>query len=147
MSVLIKGMEMPKNCDACPMLFEYRFCSLTDDHASSIEWKTEEKRMPNCPLIELPDHGDLIDRDAFRKAMYHDTFETDSDLQKWESGCWIRYKMFERNIESAPVVIPAERDVKVCPLYSDDEVTEYCVEGPCTDEMEGRCPIAERSEE
>ena len=60
--------------------------------------------------IELPDHGDLIERDAFRKTMYHDTFETDSDLQKWESGCWIRYKMFERNIESAPVVIPAERE-------------------------------------
>ena len=64
----------------------------------------------NLEVVELPDHGDLIDRDAFRKTMYHDTFETDSDLQKWESGCWIRYKMFERNIESAPVVIPAERE-------------------------------------
>ena len=64
MSVLIKGMKMPQNCDSCPMLYEYRFCALTDDHASSIEWKMEEKRMPNCPLIELPDHGDLIDRDA-----------------------------------------------------------------------------------
>lgn len=61
MSVLIKGMKMPQNCDSCPMLYEYRFCALTDDHASSIEWKMEEKRMPNCPLIELPDHGDLID--------------------------------------------------------------------------------------
>ena len=67
MSVLIKGMKMPQNCDACPMLYEYRLCALTDDHASSIEWKTEEKRMPNCPLIELPDHGDLIDRDALPK--------------------------------------------------------------------------------
>lgn len=67
MSVLIKGLKMPKNCDACPMLYEYRLCALTDDHASSIEWKTEEKRMPNCPLIELPDHGDLIDRDELMK--------------------------------------------------------------------------------
>lgn len=35
-------------------------------------------------VTELLDHGDLIDRDAFRKTMYHDTFEIDSDLQKWE---------------------------------------------------------------
>lgn len=40
-----------------------------------------------------------------------------------------------------------DRDVKDCPLHSDDEVTEYYVEGPCADEMENRCPIAERSED
>lgn len=50
MSVIVKGMEMPMCCDECPMFYEYRFCALTDDHASSIEWETEEKRMPNCPL-------------------------------------------------------------------------------------------------
>lgn len=49
-----------------------------------------------------------IDADALREAMYHEAFETDSDLQKWDSGCWIRYKMFERLRDSAPVVIPAE---------------------------------------
>ena len=46
------------------MLFEYRFCALTDDHASSIGWEMEKKRMPNCPLIELPDHGDLVIKDG-----------------------------------------------------------------------------------
>lgn len=60
-------------------------------------------------IIPLPDHGDLIDRDALNDAMYHEAFETDSALQKWDSGCWIRYKMFERHRDSAPVVIPAER--------------------------------------
>lgn len=60
-------------------------------------------------IIELSDHGDLIDRDALNEAMYHEAFETDSALQKWDSGCWIRYKMFERHRDSAPVVIPAER--------------------------------------
>lgn len=59
--------------------------------------------------VELPDHGDLIDRDEFSCAMYHEAFEVNSPMQKWESGCWIRYKMFERLIDSAPVVIPAER--------------------------------------
>ena len=37
----------------------------------------------------------LIDADALENRMYHESFEKDSDLQKWDSGCWIRYKLFE----------------------------------------------------
>lgn len=40
-----------------------------------------------------------------------------------------------------------ERNVPICPLHSDNDVMEYCVEGPCMDWLEGRCPIMERSEE
>lgn len=58
MSVLIKGMKMPKYCGEC-----------------DIEWCTRWKKlivagMPiaksrpsDCPLIELPPHGDLISRE------------------------------------------------------------------------------------
>lgn len=46
----------------------------------------------------------LIDCEALRKAMYHEAFETDSDMQRWDSGCWIRYKMFENALESAPTI-------------------------------------------
>jgi len=46
--------------------------------------------------------ADYISREALRKAMYHEAFETDSDMQKWDSGCWIRYKMFENVIEGIP---------------------------------------------
>lgn len=45
---------------------------------------------------------DLISRKAMREAMYHEAMEKDSDEQKWDGGCWIRYKMFERVIESLP---------------------------------------------
>ena len=48
----------------------------------------------------------LIDADALKEKMYHEAFETDSDMQKWDSGCWIRYKMFENAIESAPTIEP-----------------------------------------
>lgn len=99
MSVLIRGMKMPKNGERLKVRI-YADGQVVVDKGTYYE---------EYEAVELPVHGDLIDSDAFRKAMYHDTFETDSDLQKWESGCWIRYKMFERNIESAPVVIPAER--------------------------------------
>ena len=47
-----------------------------------------------------------IDADALRQRMYHEAFETDTDMQKWDSGCWIRYKLFENCIESAPTVSP-----------------------------------------
>lgn len=102
MSVIVKGMDMPMCCDECPMLYEYRFCALTDDHAKSIGWKTEEKRMPNCPLIELPDHGDLVEKEtaaailklAFPAADYDGLCRATQALQ------WL---------SDAPVVIPAER--------------------------------------
>lgn len=51
----------------------------------------------------------LIDADALKEAMYHEAFETDSDLQKWDSGCWIRYKMFEKHVKAAPTIDPVKR--------------------------------------
>lgn len=47
---------------------------------------------------------DLISRKALRDAMYHEAFEKDSEMQKWDSGCWIRYKMFENLLKDAPSV-------------------------------------------
>lgn len=59
--------------------------------------------------VEIPmPHGRLIDADKLCQAMYHEAFETDSDMQKWDSGCWIRYKMFENHEAEAPTVIDAE---------------------------------------
>jgi hypothetical protein len=45
-----------------------------------------------------------IDADALRETMYHEAFEKDNDMQKWDSGCWIRYKLFEKCIEAAPTI-------------------------------------------
>lgn len=45
---------------------------------------------------------DLISRQQLRAAMYHEAFEKDSDLQKWDNGCWIRYKLFENVIDNLP---------------------------------------------
>ena len=84
-----------------------------------------------------------IDAEKFKKEMYHEAFETDSDMQKWDSGCWIRYKMFENCIEQQPTADVVEvvrcKDCKYqgnddeCPLlkmfpYRDDE-RGYCSEG------------------
>ena len=48
-----------------------------------------------------------IDANELRAMMYHGAFEEDSGLQRWDGGCWIRYKMFENaleQIEAADVV-------------------------------------------
>lgn len=75
MSVLIKGMEMPKGCDVCPLIAEaddYHVCCINEQFIPW-EWIDEhsaEQRHPKpswCPLVEIPPHGRLIDADALIK--------------------------------------------------------------------------------
>ena len=122
MSVYIPGIEMPTSCSRCPMLEGDRMDGLC--HAASRwldddefwtwyvypEGDMDDSKPCNCPLVPVPPHGRLIDADALRQSMYHEAFETDSPMQKWDSGCWIRYKMFERLEESAPTIIPADKE-------------------------------------
>lgn len=103
MGVYIKGMELPENCALCPV-WDAGNC-LVATEAIICEYT---KRPSDCPLVPVQPHGRLIDADALRQSMYHEAFETDSPMQKWGSGCWIRYKMFERLEENAPTIIPAE---------------------------------------
>ena len=52
----------------------------------------------------------LIDADALNDAMYHEAFENDvsyderNPMARWDSGLWIRYKMFENTIADAPTI-------------------------------------------
>lgn len=46
----------------------------------------------------------VIDADVLQNLMYHEAFEVDSDMQKWDSGCWIRYKVFENCLEKIPTL-------------------------------------------
>lgn len=50
----------------------------------------------------------LIDADALKRELYHVAFETDTPLQKWDSGCWLRYKLVEICINKAPTVNAVE---------------------------------------
>ena len=57
-------------------------------------------------------HGRLIDADALGNRMYHEVFEKDSEDQKWDSGCWMRYKLFERVLRDAPTIEPERKKGK-----------------------------------
>ena len=72
--------------------------------------------MKNICRLELAlkdEYGNIIDLvewekqiradaiDEVSRAMYHQCFECDNseDMQKWDSGNWFRYKLFENVIE------------------------------------------------
>ena len=65
MSILIKGMEMPKTCNDCGLRDSFD-CWITDSYIEA----RFSKRNEDCPLVEIPTpHGRLIDAD---KLNIHD---------------------------------------------------------------------------
>ena len=66
---------------------EYNVCKVTKD---CIEMLLDLYQQSRTEVI-----------DEVRRAMYHQCFEcnNDEDMQKWDSGNWFRYKLFENVIE------------------------------------------------
>ena len=62
MSVYIKGMEMPVSCTRCPLSDDdVVFCHSAKKYIPMLGHPTF------CPLIEVPDHGRLIDADVLEE--------------------------------------------------------------------------------
>ena len=88
MGVYIRNMNMPESCDVCPIVDA---CYTTAE----------------CPLIPVPDHGDLIDRDALEKELIE---LSDDEWNKKTGTSWARaFEEAADVVYNAPVVIPAER--------------------------------------
>lgn len=94
MGIYIKGMTLDK-------FREYM------DIAGA--WVKEEH------IVEVKEpHGRLKDADALMDTMYHEAFENDASydernpMARWDSGLWIRYKLFENSLEAVPTVIETE---------------------------------------
>lgn len=86
----------------------------------------------------------LIDADALSRAMYHEAFETDSEWQRWDSGLWIRYKMFENALKNAPTIdaVPVVRCGECKHWYRNKPpIDEECDIFPNADDF---CPYGER---
>ena len=67
MSVLIKGMEMPKSCNDCPLAGDFKCNLMPSIPALCKEYDIavqNGKCLNNCPLVEIPPHGRLIDADV-----------------------------------------------------------------------------------
>ena len=85
MSVIVKSMEMPKNCTGCPIC-----CGLPYQH------RDVNGRRPDCPLIELPPHGRLIDVRSVEDGKF---VTVGNDYQRWWNDA------LESVIDNAPTVI------------------------------------------
>ena len=94
MGIYMPNIEKPKQCAGC----QFEVIDTTGYPRCVVMRKmvVDGNLFNRCPLVEIPTpHGRLIDANKLEAMMYHEAFEIDSDMQKWDSGCWIRYKVFE----------------------------------------------------
>ena len=101
MSILINGMNMPDRCGHC------RFATAFDCDVDGQFIQTHDAKRRDCPLIEVPEHGRLIDADAL------DDICRIINEREYETGAYITrgdYKIIDRVLFEFPTIIPAERE-------------------------------------
>ena len=100
MSLYIKTGHFPKTCyDDCPCNSTH-WCQLLNEVTEPMTGK----RLENCPLIEVPPHGRLIDADAFEKHM-SDTVMGDIRGYPYEGDTW---DLAFSWLDHADTIIPAD---------------------------------------
>ena len=118
MSVLIKGMKMPKSCESCPCKTADAFGGIGCQATGYIPIrKVNQDRPDDCPLSEVPPHGRLIDADVMAEDLYIDI---ENDLKaldqmelvgkarariEFDKDCKQNYMLY---LSEAPTVIEAE---------------------------------------
>ena len=97
MSVLIKGIKIPKSCGVC-IFDDYGHCIMTKRYSGG---SATHGRASFCPLVELPEkHGRLVDADALI-AKYGDWYTEEGT----ETGFIGTIGML---LKDAPTVVEAE---------------------------------------
>lgn len=84
MSILINGAKMPKTCNECQSTLGLfcNECPLFKDFPKEFTGESElleHTRLSDCPLVEIPPHGRLIDVDKLKDKL-SGKMETDRDL-------------------------------------------------------------------
>lgn len=97
--ILIRGMNMPKNCLDCKIRGDRLTCPILDRYAMN----NKTDRHPDCPIFPFPEvYGRLIDADALIR-------DKSGEVTLW---CGYEYQdhfvVFEEDIKNAPTIIPAE---------------------------------------
>lgn len=108
--------EMPRNCFECPLFsdcddcegYECR-CGLIGAIGYSIgaigysKSVSRDNRRKDCPLVELPEHGDLVDKKAVMEVI--------DDIWDGRPLAPIGAKVLA-TIDRLPVVVPADKEEK-----------------------------------
>ena len=93
MAIMIKGMEMPRDCGECRFGYDGKCFAVSPMHRFFVGDTFE------CPLIEIPPHGRLADADALTELV-------ETEFRNW--GEDYDASQFLGDIEDAPTVIEAE---------------------------------------
>ena len=103
MGVYIKGMKMP-SCNDCPLAGDFKCNLMPSIPALCKEYDIavqNGKRLNSCPLIEIPLHGDLIDREELEHIIAQ--FNLNWEYGEGVSDCWDA-------LLDAPTIIGSERE-------------------------------------
>lgn len=126
-SVLIKGMEMPKNCNDCPLNYDSIDCMVADialREKGCGDFLFEHERSSKCPLVPVPPHGRLIDADEFlERAIGTKCFRGDYAL------------MLEELVGESTTIIPAETPKEEW-IFADLDTIIDCYSDPASEEGE-----------
>lgn len=115
MSILIKGVKMPKSCYECSGFFnkaDYHQCYYDKDDRDLDELNVYATRPEWCPLVEVPEHhGRLVDLDKLIDDMGLDEArkygnKTARD-RSFSYGTLMRYEIVDA-LEDTPVIIDKE---------------------------------------
>ena len=122
MSVFIKDMDMPLNCnycDFCRVVDGHYYCNRTK-HKISVYWGS---RQGDCPIINiLTPHGRLIDADELYEQFINEFCNRNCDESVRGEICDRCGVLRAINmIKSAPTIIEAENSSAI-----DDDVKKYC---------------------
>lgn len=80
--ILIKGIGMPTFCLCCPCLdVDYGECIPKENRHIETEEYLSNRRPDWCPLVEVPAHGELVDRDKLLAEMADEIIRRGGDEQ------------------------------------------------------------------
>lgn len=109
--ILIRGMDKPCNCFHCNLSYlsgERLFCHVTKDEV------IRSKIASDCPIIELPEHGDLIDVSKISLQEYeqaaHDALHNGKGSILYDCGILAGARAITQLVRRAPVVIPSNKE-------------------------------------
>lgn len=125
MSVYIKGMELPKDGHEHTEVWIYADGTVAVREGIKLFWGKS--------AIEVPDHGNLIDKDELWKKMmcFYDEYDEESSMPGDLAKCSIRWNGWNDAIAlvyDSPVVIPAEKSeqgLKPCPFCGDTAIRPH----------------------
>lgn len=99
--VYIHGMEMPTNCCSCPCA-SGNYCGVTMYAPTFEEWY--ETGAKKCPLVPVPPHGDLIDKNVLVNKIGENIDKAKERNYEWWYACTVAYDF----ALAAPTIIPAD---------------------------------------